>query len=52
MIDEKRKMYREWNELIKSFQNPFEDWKPLINGGKVIFRVWKDENVDKKNEKL
>ena len=36
MIDEKKKMYAWWNELIKCFQTPFKDWKPFIDGGKVI----------------
>ena len=28
------------------FQTLFRDWKPLIEGGKVIFMIYKGENVD------
>ena len=41
----------EWNEPIKHFQTSFEDWKPLIDGGNVVFRVCKYGNVDEKVRK-
>ena len=34
------------NEPIKRFQTPFKDWKPLIDGGNVVFRVCKCGNMD------
>ena len=34
------------------FQTPLEYWKPLIDGGKLIIRVCKCENVDKQMRKI
>ena len=36
---------------MKRFQTPFEDRKPLIDGGNVVFRVCKCENVDEQMRK-
>ena len=40
------------NEPNDCFQTPFEDWKPLIEDGKVIFRVCKCGNVDEQMRKM
>ena len=52
-----RRCMWEWNESIKCFQTPFEDWKPMIDGGKMILgfknmkiliKIYKIENMNKK----
>ena len=47
-----RKWARRWNESNKCFQTPCEDWKTLIDGGNVVFRVCKCENVDEQMRKM
>ena len=40
------------NEPNKCFLTLLRDWKPLIDGGNVIFRVYKDGNVDEQMRKI
>ena len=36
----------------KCFQTPFRDWKPSIDGGNVVFRVYKYGNVNEQMRKI
>ena len=51
MVNERTKMYTRMKWTNQMLQTPLDDWKPLIDGGKMIFRVCRYENVDKKMRK-